>query len=188
MPKALKPGQIKARLGSVAGSYLMYVAQFIEELLPGITMQVTYIPSLVRGPQPLHKRATCLLKTVQVRHEAYTGLELIEAGLDAQTPVVYDTVEDEQGNEKRILNQRGDDCSPGKAGRTERPGSTPGCGRMHALSILRDSITRVSASVRPHADGSPPDLPGLFAKLLIPARFKGRCLKFQPAARCSTRR
>ena len=36
----------------------------------------------------------------------YAGLELIEAGLNAQTPVVYDTVEDEQGNEKRILNQQ----------------------------------------------------------------------------------
>ena len=37
MPKPLKPGQIKARLGS-GWIPARYVTQFIEELLPGITM------------------------------------------------------------------------------------------------------------------------------------------------------
>ena len=105
MPKPLKPGQIKARLGS-GWIPARYISEFIEELLPGVTMQATYIPKLGSWTVT-HKRGFIPAEnSSKYGTRCYTGLELIEAGLNAQTPVVYDTVEDEQGNEKRVLNQQ----------------------------------------------------------------------------------
>ena len=45
MPKPLKPGEIKSRLGS-GWVPAQYVKEFIEELFPGLEMMVTYMPKL----------------------------------------------------------------------------------------------------------------------------------------------
>ncbi|HEU0293108.1 MAG TPA: N-6 DNA methylase, partial [Anaerolineales bacterium] len=167
MPKPLKPGQIKARLGS-GWIPARYVAQFIEELLPGITMQVTYIPKLGTWTVT-HKRGYMPAEnSSKYGTKRYTGLELVEAGLNAQTPVVYDTVEDEQGNEKRILNQQETIAAQAKLEELKTRFDTwlwSDDARAEHLAQIYNA--RFNVFVRPHADGSHLTLPGL-SKLLIP--------------------
>ena len=167
MPKPLKPGQIKARLGS-GWIPARYVAQFIEELLLGITMQVTYIPKLGTWTVT-HKRGYMPAEnSSKYGTKRYTGLELIEAGLNAQTPVVYDTVEDEQGNEKRILNQQETIAAQAKLEELKTRFDTwlwSDDARAEHLAQIYNA--RFNVFVRPHADGSHLTLPGL-SKLLIP--------------------
>src|SRR5512138_563388 len=167
MPKPLKPGQIKARLGS-GWIPANYVAQFIEELLPGITMQVTYIPKLGTWTVT-HKRGYMPAEnSSKYGTKRYTGLELIEAGLNAQTPVVYDTVEDEQGNEKRILNQQETIAAQAKLEELKTKFDTwLWSDDARAEHLARIYNERFNVFVRPHADGSHLTLPGL-SKFLIP--------------------
>jgi len=167
MPKPLKPGQIKARLGS-GWIPARHVAQFIEELLLGITMQVTYIPKLGTWTVT-HKRGYMPAEnSSKYGTKRYTGLELIEAGLNAQTPVVYDTVEDEQGNEKRILNQQETIAAQAKLEELKTRFDTwlwSDDERAEHLAQIYNA--RFNVFVRPHADGSHLTLPGL-SKLLVP--------------------
>ena len=161
MPKPLKPGQIKARLGS---GWIpdKYVAQFIEELLPGITMQVTYIPKLgswivthKRGYMPAEN-------TSKYGTKRYTGLELIEACLNNQTPVVYDTVEDEQGNEKRVINRQETIAAQAKLEEMKARFDTwVWSDDQRAEHLAQIYNARFNVFVRPHADGSHLTLPGL---------------------------
>ena len=167
MPKSLKPGQIKARLGS-GWIPAKYVAQFIEELLPGITMQVTYIPKLGTWTVT-HKRGYMPAEnSSKYGTKRYTGLELIETGLNAQTPVVYDTVEDAQGHEKRLLNQQETIAAQAKLEELKTRFDTwlwsDEARAEHLAQIYNE---RFNVFVRPHADGSHLTLPGL-SKLLIP--------------------
>jgi N12 class adenine-specific DNA methylase/superfamily II DNA/RNA helicase len=167
MPKPLKPGQIKARLGS-GWIPARYVAQFIEELLPGITMQVTYIPKLGTWTVTHKKGYMPAENSSKYGTKRYTGLELIEAGLNAHTPVVYDTVEDEQGNEKRVLNQQETIAAQAKLEELKTRFDTwlwSDDARAEHLAELYNA--RFNVFVRPHSDGSHLTLPGL-SKLLIP--------------------
>jgi N12 class adenine-specific DNA methylase len=167
MPKPLKPGQIRARLGS-GWIPARYVAQFIEELLPGVTMQVTYIPKLGTWTVT-HKRGYMPAEnSSKYGTKRYTGLELIEAGLNAQTPVVYDTVEDEQGNEKRILNQQETIAAQAKLEELKTRFDTwLWSDDARAVHLAELYNARFNVFVRPHSDGSHLTLPGL-SKLLIP--------------------
>lgn len=167
MPKPLKPGQIKARLGS-GWIPARYVAHFIEELLPGITMQVTYIPKLGTWTVT-HKRGYMPAEnSSKYGTKRYTGLELIEAGLNAQTPVVYDTVEDAQGKEKRVLNQQETIAAQAKLEELKTRFDTwLWSDDERAEQLAQIYNTRFNVFVRPHADGTHLTLPGL-SKLLIP--------------------
>lgn len=167
MPKPLKPGQIRARLGS-GWIPAKYVARFIEELLPGITMQVTYIPKLGSWTVTHKKGYMPAENSSRYGTKRYTGLELIEAGLNAQTPVVYDTVEDGQGNEKRVLNQQETIAAQAKLEELKTRFDTwlwSDDARAEHLALIYNA--RFNVFVRPHADGTHLTLPGL-SRLLVP--------------------
>ena len=167
MPKPLKPGQIKARLGS-GWIPARYVSEFIADLLPGVTMQVTYIPKLGSWTVT-HKRGFIPAEnSSKYGTRCYTGLELIEAGLNAQTPVVYDTVEDEQGNEKRVLNQQETVAAQAKLEEMKARFDTwlwQDNARAEELAKIYNE--RFNVFVRPHADGSHLTLPGLSNQLTL---------------------
>jgi hypothetical protein len=104
MPEPLKPGQIRARLGA-GWIPAEYVCEFIEELLPGVRMQSTYIPKLGSWTLEVRRGFVPAENTSKHGTKRYSALSLLEAGLNAKTPVVHDTV-DEDGREKRVLNQQ----------------------------------------------------------------------------------
>jgi N12 class adenine-specific DNA methylase len=104
MPEPLKPGQIRARLGA-GWIPAEYVCEFIEELLPGVRMQSTYIPKLGSWTLEVRRGFVPAENTSKHGTKRYSALALLEAGLNAKTPVVHDTV-DEDGREKRVLNQQ----------------------------------------------------------------------------------
>ena len=167
MPKPLQPGQVKARLGS-GWIPAKYVAEFIEELLPGVTMQVTYIPKLGSWTVTHKKGFIPAENSSKYGTRCYTGLELIEAGLNAQTPVVYDTVEDEQGNEKRVLNQPETLAAQAKLEEMKARFDTwLWQDHMRAEDLARIYNERFNVFVRPHADGSHLTLPGLAKQLTL---------------------
>jgi N12 class adenine-specific DNA methylase len=167
MPKPLKPGQIKARLGP-GWIPARYVTEFIEYLLPGVTMQVTYIPKLGSWTVTHKKGFIPAENSSKYGTRCYTGLELIEAGLNAQTPVVYDTVEDEQGNEKRVLNQSETVAAQAKLEEMKARFDTwlwQDHERAEHLTQIYNE--RFNVFVRPHADGSHLTLPGLSRQLTL---------------------
>lgn len=101
LPKPLKPNQIKARLGS-GWIPTEYVEDFVREILPGVSPQVTYIPKLGTWKLSVrNKWAIPAENTTRWGTNRKGALELLEMGLDAQTPVVYDELEDG----KRVLNK-----------------------------------------------------------------------------------
>lgn len=100
LPKPLKPNEIKARLGS-GWIPTEYIEDFVREILPGVSPQVTYIPKLGTWKLSVrNKWAIPAENTTRWGTERKGALELLEMGLDAQTPVVYDEIDD-----KRVINK-----------------------------------------------------------------------------------
>lgn len=100
LPKPLKPNEIKARLGS-GWIPTEYIEDFVREILPGVSPQVTYIPKLGAWKLSVrNKWAIPAENTTRWGTERKGALELLEMGLDAQTPVVYDEIDD-----KRVINK-----------------------------------------------------------------------------------
>ena len=106
LPAPLKAGEITARLG--AGWIPPEVVMgFVKVLLPQIEGTASYFESL--GQWVLEISNTWVARSVEATQQWGTrrknALELIEDGLNARQPMVYDTVEDEFGKERRVLNQ-----------------------------------------------------------------------------------
>jgi len=100
LPRPLKPNEIKARLGS-GWIPTEYIEDFVREVLPGVSPQVTYIPQLGTWKLSLrNKWAIPAENTTRWGTERKGALELLEMGLNAQTPVVYDEMDD-----KRVINK-----------------------------------------------------------------------------------
>jgi N12 class adenine-specific DNA methylase len=166
MPKPLKPGQIKARLGS-GWIPAEYVCQFIEQLLPGITMQATYIPKLGSWTLDVKRGFVPAENTSKYGTKRYSALALLETGLNAQTPVVYDTI-DEGGREKRVLNQQETVAAQAKLEELKARFDTwlwQDADRAERLAKIYN--TRFNVFARPHYDGSHLTLPGLSKQLTL---------------------
>ncbi len=94
LPKPLKPNEIKARLGS-GWIPTEYIEEFVREILPGVSPQVTYIPKLGTWKLSVrNKWAIPAENTTRWGTNRKGALDLMEMGLNAQTPVVYDELED----------------------------------------------------------------------------------------------
>ena len=166
MPKPLKPGQIKARLGS-GWIPAEYVCQFVEHLLPGVTMQATYIPKLGSWTLDVKRGFVPAENTSKYGTKRYSALALLETGLNAQTPVVYDTI-DEDGHEKRILNQQETVAAQAKLEELKTRFDTwlwQDAERAERLAHIYN--TRFNVFARPHYDGSHLTLPGLSNQLTL---------------------
>jgi len=166
MPKPLKPGQIKARLGS-GWIPAEYVCQFVEQLLPGVTMQATYIPKLGSWTLDVKKGFVPAENSSKYGTKRYSALALLETGLNAQTPVVYDTV-DKDGHEKRILNQQETVAAQAKLEELKARFDTwlwQDAERAERLAQIYNS--RFNIFARPHYDGSHLTMPGLSRLLFL---------------------
>lgn len=166
MPKPLKPGQIKARLGS-GWIPAEYVCRFVEQLLPGVTMQATYIPKLGSWTLDVKRGFVPAENTSKYGTKRYSALALLETGLNAQTPVVYDTIE-ENGHEKRVLNQQETIAAQAKLEELKARFDTwlwQDAERAERLSQIYN--TRFNVFARSHYDGSHLTLPGLSKQLTL---------------------
>ena len=166
MPKPLKPGQIKARLGS-GWIPSEYVCQFVEHLLPGVTMQATYIPKLGSWTLDVKRGFVPAENTSKYGTKRYSALALLETGLNAQTPIVYDTI-DEDGHEKRILNQQETVAAQAKLEELKTRFDTwlwQDAERAERLAQIYN--TRFNVFARPHYDGSHLTMPGLSNQLTL---------------------
>lgn len=103
MPPALKPGEIKARLGA-GWIPANDIKAFIRDLIPYnyAKMDVAYVAAL--GVWTVECRDKSNLPDYEMFTKWGTGrmnaLEIIEAGLNSRTPLIYDEVDD-----KRVLNK-----------------------------------------------------------------------------------
>ena len=87
----------------------------------------------------------------------YSALALLETGLNAQTPVVYDTIDDD-GREKRVLNQQETVAAQGtgrlrllRAGR-----AAPGSASIYTRDVIRELIEALSSKADYVIIDSPP--------------------------------
>ena len=163
MPKALKPSQIKARLGS-GWIPAKYIEEFIADILPGVKAQVTHLPQL--GSWKLSVRNKWYVpaeNTTRWGTERKGALELIEIGLNAGTPVVHDVIED-----KRVLNRDATLAAQAKLEELKVRFETwlwQDSERAEHLAQIYN--TRFNVFARPRHDGSHLTFPGL-SKFLIP--------------------
>ena len=161
MPKPLKPGEIKARLGS-GWVPAQYVKEFIEELLPGLEMMVTYMPKLGTWTVSVKRGFVPSENTTKWGTARYGGLSLLEDGLNAKTPVVFDYIDDADGKEKRVLNKRETIAAQAKLEELKTRFDTwlwQDAQRAEHLAKIYNEEINVFA--RPRFDGSHLTLPGL---------------------------
>jgi len=157
LPKPLKPNEIKARLGS-GWIPTDYIEEFVREILPGVLPQVTYIPRLGTWKLSLrNKWAIPAENTTRWGTERKGALELLEAGLNAQTPVVYDEMDD-----KRVINKEATLAAQAKLEELKAHFVTwlwKDGGRADHLARIYNELFNVFA--RPKYDGSHLTFPGL---------------------------
>lgn len=160
MPKPLKPGEIKARLGS-GWVPAQYVKEFIEELFPGLEMMVTYMPKLGTWTVSVKRGFIPSENTTKWGTARYGGLALLEDGLNAKTPVVYDTIE-EGGKERRVLNKRETIAAQAKLEELKTRFDTwlwqDAVRAEHLAKIYNEEV---NVFARPRFDGAHLSLPGL---------------------------
>jgi N12 class adenine-specific DNA methylase len=163
MPKALKPSQIKARLGS-GWIPAKYIEEFIADILPGVKAQVTHLPQLGSWKLSVqNKWYVPAENTTRWGTERKGALELIEIGLNAGTPVVHDVIED-----KRVLNRDATLAAQAKLEELKAHFETwlwQDSERADHLAQIYN--TRFNVFARPRHDGSHLTFPGL-SKFLIP--------------------
>lgn len=158
LPKPLKPHEIKARLGS-GWIPTQYIEEFVKEILPGVSPQVTYIPKLGTWKLSIrNKWAIPAENTTRWGTNRKGALELIEMGLDAQTPVVYDELEDG----KRVINREATIAAQAKLEELKTHFVTwlwKDHDRAEQLAKIYNE--RFNVFARPKYDGSHLTLPGL---------------------------
>ncbi len=163
MPKPLKAGQIKARLGS-GWIPAQYIEEFIADILPGVDAQVTHLPQL--GAWKLSVRNKWYVpaeNTTRWGTERKGALELIEIGLNAGTPVVHDEIED-----KRVLNREATLAAQAKLEELKARFETwlwQDSERAEHLAQIYNA--RFNVFARPRHDGSHLTFPGL-SKFVTP--------------------
>ena len=160
MPPALKPGEIKARLGA-GWIPANDIKTFIRDLLPCnyVRMDVAYVASL--GTWTVECRDKSNLPDYEMFTKWGTGrmnaLEIIEAGLNSRTPLIYDEVDD-----KRVLNKVATMAAQAKLEEIKARFETwvwEDSERAERLAAIYNE--RYNAFRRPRFDGSYLSLPGL---------------------------
>jgi N12 class adenine-specific DNA methylase len=164
MPKPLRPGEIRARLGS--GWIPVDVIQsFLEYLLPKIGVEeVIYIPDL--GSWKIKANiwpVTDFLLYSEWGTERRSALDLIRNSLNAHTPVVYDTLD-----EKRVMNKDATIAAQAKLEKIEAAFELWLWEEPEQAERLAQIYNRLyNIYRRPHFDGAHLSLPGMNAEITM---------------------
>jgi N12 class adenine-specific DNA methylase len=164
MPRPLQPGEIRARLGS-GWIPVDVIEAFIRHLLEGIEIEtIIYIPDL--GSWKIKANTwpvTDFMLYSEWGTERRSALDLILSSLNAQTPIVYDTVDD-----KRILNRDATIAAQAKLEKIEAAFEVwlwEDPERAERLAQLYNRLYNIYA--RPRFDGSHLSLPGMNAEITM---------------------
>jgi N12 class adenine-specific DNA methylase len=164
MPKPLQPGEIRARLGS-GWIPTEVIEAFIEHLLEGIKIEsIIYIPDL--GSWKIKANiwpVTDFLLYSEWGTERRSALDLILSSLNAQTPIVHDTIED-----KRVLNKDATIAAQAKLEKIEAAFEVwlwEEPERAERLAQLYNCLYNIYS--RPRFDGSHLSLPGMNAEITM---------------------
>ena len=164
MPKPLLPGEIRARLGS--GWIPTDVIQsFLEYLLEGIRVEtINYVPDLGMWRIKAHIwQVTDYLLYSEWGTERRSALDLILNSLNAQTPIVYDKVDDRQ-----VMNKDATIAAQAKLEKIEAAFEVwlwEDAERAERLAQLYNRLYNIYA--RPRFDGSHLTLPGMNADITM---------------------
>jgi N12 class adenine-specific DNA methylase len=164
MPKPLLPGEIRARLGS--GWIPTDVIQsFLEYLLEGIRIEtITYVPDLGMWRIKAYDWAvTDYLLYSEWGTERRSALDLILNSLNAQTPIVYDKVDDRQ-----VMNKDATIAAQAKLEKIEAAFEVwlwEDATRAERLAQLYNRLYNIYA--RPRFDGAHLTLPGMNAGITM---------------------
>ena len=164
MPKPLQPGEIRARLGS-GWIPTEVIEAFIEHLLAGIKIEsIIYIPDL--GSWKIKANiwpVTDFLLYSEWGTERRSALDLILSSLNAQTPIVHDTIDD-----KRVLNRDATIAAQAKLEKIEAAFEVwlwEEPERAERLAQLYNRLYNIYS--RPRFDGSHLSLPGMNADITM---------------------
>ena len=164
MPKPLLPGEIRARLGS-GWVPTDVIEAFLEYLLEGIRIEtVTYVPDL--GMWRIKANiwpVTDYLLYSEWGTERRSALDLILNSLNAQTPIVYDKID-----EKRVMNKDATIAAQAKMEKIEAAFEVwlwEDPERAERLANLYNRLYNIYA--RPRFDGSHLTLPGMNAEITM---------------------
>lgn len=158
LPKPLKPSEIKTRLGA-GWIPEQYIEEWVQEILAGVSPKATHIPKLGAWKLSIANKWTIPAEnTTRWGTNRKTALELIEMGLDAQTPVVHDELEDG----KRVINKEATIAAQAKLEELKAHFITwlwKDAARADHLGQIYNE--RYNVFARPKYDGSHLVLPGL---------------------------
>ena len=164
MPKPLQPGEIRARLGS-GWIPTEVIEAFIEHLLAGIKIEsIIYIPDL--GSWKIKANiwpVTDFLLYSEWGTERRSALDLILSSLNAQTPIVHDTIDD-----KRVMNKDATIAAQAKLEKIEAAFEVwlwEEPERAERLAQLYNRLYNIYS--RPRFDGSHLSLPGMNADITM---------------------
>ena len=164
MPKPLLPGEIRARLGS-GWIPTDVIEAFLEYLLEGIRIEtITYVPDLGMWRIKAYTWAvTDYLLYSEWGTERRSALDLILNSLNAQTPIVYDKID-----EKRVMNKDATIAAQAKMEKIEAAFEVwlwEDPERAERLANLYNRLYNIYA--RPRFDGAHLTLPGMNAEITM---------------------
>jgi N12 class adenine-specific DNA methylase len=164
MPKPLRPGEIRARLGS-GWIPVDVIESFLEYLLPKIAVEeVIYIPDL--GSWKIKANiwpVTDFLLYSEWGTERRSALDLIRNSLNAHTPVVYDTLD-----EKRVMNKDATIAAQAKLEKIEAAFELWLWEEPERAEHLAQIYNRLyNIYRRPHFDGAHLSLSGMNAEITM---------------------
>jgi N12 class adenine-specific DNA methylase len=164
MPKPLLPGEIRARLGS-GWIPTDVIEAFLEYLLEGIRIEtITYVPDLGSWKIKAYTwSVTDFLLYSEWGTERRSALDLILNSLNAQTPIVYDKID-----EKRVMNKDATIAAQAKLEKIEAAFEVwlwEDPERAERLAQLYNRLYNIYA--RPRFDGSHLTLPGMNAEITM---------------------
>ena len=164
MPKPLLPGEIRARLGS-GWIPTDVIEAFLEYLLEGIRVEtINYVPDLgLWRIKAFTWSVTDYLLYSEWGTEQRSALDLILNSLNAQTPIVYDKVDD-----SRVMNKDATIAAQAKLEKIEAAFEVwlwEDPERAERLANLYNRLYNIYA--RPHFDGAHLTLPGMNAEITM---------------------
>jgi len=164
MPKPLLPGEIRARLGS-GWIPTDVIEAFLEYLLEGIRIEtINYVPDLgIWRVKAFTWSVTDYLLYSEWGTERRSALDLILNSLNAQTPIVYDKVDDRQ-----VMNKDATIAAQAKLEKIEAAFEVwlwEDPERAERLANLYNRLYNIYA--RPRFDGSHLTLPGMNAEITM---------------------
>jgi N12 class adenine-specific DNA methylase len=164
MPKPLLPGEIRARLGS-GWIPTDVIEAFLEYLLEGIRIEtINYVPDLGMWRIKAHIwSVTDYLLYSEWGTERRSALDLILNSLNAQTPIVYDKLDDRQ-----VMNKDATIAAQAKLEKIEAAFEVwlwEDAERAERLAQLYNRLYNIYA--RPRFDGAHLTLPGMNAEITM---------------------